>query len=96
MSRPSAQLEVHKFGGASLADPPAVRHAVAIIQARPGPRVIVVSAITLENIEEARTAMSDMAIGHDVCAVSVSRSEPLEEMTYMKALNTVTLIRGRI
>jgi bifunctional aspartokinase / homoserine dehydrogenase 1 len=45
MPRPTPQLEVHKFGGASLADPQAVRHAVAIIQGRPGPRVIVVSAM---------------------------------------------------
>ncbi len=60
MSRPSAQLEVHKFGGASLADSAAVRHAVAILQARPGPRVVVVSAMAgvtdllLEAAERAR------------------------------------------
>jgi aspartate kinase len=60
MPRPTPQLEVHKFGGASLADPQAVRHAVAIIQGRPGPRVIVVSAMAgvtdllLEAAERAR------------------------------------------
>jgi bifunctional aspartokinase / homoserine dehydrogenase 1 len=44
-SRPTPQLEVHKFGGASLADPQAVRHAIGIIQSRPGPRIVVVSAM---------------------------------------------------
>jgi aspartokinase/homoserine dehydrogenase 1 len=45
MPRPAPALEVHKFGGASLADPQAVRHAVGIIQERPFPRVVVVSAM---------------------------------------------------
>jgi aspartokinase/homoserine dehydrogenase 1 len=45
MPRPTAQIEVHKFGGASLADAAAVRHAIAILQGRPGPRVVVVSAM---------------------------------------------------
>jgi aspartokinase/homoserine dehydrogenase 1 len=60
MARPTPQLEVHKFGGASLADPQAVRHAVGIIQSRPGHRVIVVSAMAgvtdllLETAERAK------------------------------------------
>jgi len=38
--------EVHKFGGASLADPPAVRHAIHLVRSnRPKPMVIVVSAM---------------------------------------------------
>src|SRR5262245_19731687 len=45
MPRSISTLEVHKFGGASLADPAAVRHAVAIIRDRSFPRVIVVSAM---------------------------------------------------
>ncbi len=45
MPRPGSTLEVHKFGGASLADPAAVRHAVAIIRDRSFPRIIVVSAM---------------------------------------------------
>ena len=45
MPRPAQAPEVHKFGGASLADPAAVRHAVGIIQDRPFPRIIVVSAM---------------------------------------------------
>src|SRR5512147_1070572 len=45
MARPGQPLEVHKFGGASLADAAAIRHAVAIIRDRAFPRVIVVSAM---------------------------------------------------
>lgn len=41
----ASSLEVHKFGGASLADAAAIRHAVSIIKARPLPRVVVVSAM---------------------------------------------------
>ncbi|HZI73760.1 MAG TPA: hypothetical protein VFD73_06975, partial [Gemmatimonadales bacterium] len=38
--------QVHKFGGASLADSTAVRHAVSLIQSfRPEPTVIVASAM---------------------------------------------------
>ena len=36
--------EIHKFGGASLADVAAFRHAIAIVRGRPGPRVVVCSA----------------------------------------------------
>ena len=45
MPSPAPQVEVHKFGGASLADPAAVRHAVAIVRARSRPAVVVVSAM---------------------------------------------------
>src|SRR5690606_7973465 len=45
MARQTTPLEVHKFGGASLADAAAVRHAVGILQSRPGPRGGVVSAM---------------------------------------------------
>jgi len=38
--------EVHKFGGASLADPPALRHAIQIVaRTRSAPVVVVVSAM---------------------------------------------------
>jgi aspartokinase/homoserine dehydrogenase 1 len=51
---------VHKFGGASLADSTAVRHAVEIVQSyRPGPPVVVVSAmagVTDALLEVARQA----------------------------------------
>lgn len=36
---------VHKFGGASLADAAAIRHAVGVIRSRPGRPVVVVSAL---------------------------------------------------
>lgn len=45
MARKAPSLDVHKFGGASLADAAAVRHAVGIIRDWPGPRVVVVSAM---------------------------------------------------
>ncbi len=57
--------------------------------------VVVVSAITLENIDEAISSLKAHGFGVDIVAVSVSRSEPVDGKTYMKALNTVTLIRGR-
>ncbi len=38
-------IQIHKFGGASLADFNAVKHAAAIIAERSGPRVIVASAM---------------------------------------------------
>jgi len=43
--RRGTSLEVWKFGGASLADAEAVRHAVALIRAHRGPLVVVVSAL---------------------------------------------------
>jgi len=39
------RLEVWKFGGASLADAAAVRHAVSLVRAHHGPLVVVVSAL---------------------------------------------------
>lgn len=42
----ASSLEVHKFGGASLADAAAIRQAVSIIRTRPEPRVVVVSAMS--------------------------------------------------
>ena len=46
MSTSSKRLapEIHKFGGASLADATAFRHAVSIVRGRSGPRVVVCSA----------------------------------------------------
>ena len=54
--------EVHKFGGASLADPPALRHAIQIVaRTRSTPVVVVVSAmagVTDALLEVARSAGS--------------------------------------
>src|SRR5437867_390401 len=46
MPRTARPIEIHKFGGASLANGAAIAHAVAIIRARrPAPMVVVVSAM---------------------------------------------------
>jgi aspartokinase/homoserine dehydrogenase 1 len=45
MSPTPPRPAIHKFGGASLADARAIRHAVTIIRGRPRPVVIVVSAL---------------------------------------------------
>ncbi|HEU5261906.1 MAG TPA: bifunctional aspartate kinase/homoserine dehydrogenase I [Gemmatimonadales bacterium] len=46
MTRPTRPAQIHKFGGASLASGPAIAHAISIIQShRPGPLVVVVSAM---------------------------------------------------
>ena len=45
MSASRRSPQVHKFGGASLADAAAVRHAVAIVRPLPRPVVLVVSAM---------------------------------------------------
>jgi bifunctional aspartokinase / homoserine dehydrogenase 1 len=44
-TRRRPRLEVWKFGGASLADAAAVRHAVSLVRAHRGPLVVVVSAL---------------------------------------------------
>lgn len=59
MTRSKSPLQVHKFGGASLADAAALRHAVAIVRDIPGPQVVVASAmagVTDELLTLARTA----------------------------------------
>jgi aspartokinase/homoserine dehydrogenase 1 len=64
-------LEVHKFGGASLADSSAVRHAIHILQrTRQAPLVVVVSAmagVTDALLQVARTAR--MGDEHTVAAL---------------------------
>src|SRR5512143_3177572 len=45
VGRGGRRLEVWKFGGASLADAAAVRHAVGLVRAHRGPLVVVVSAL---------------------------------------------------
>ena len=53
-------VQVHKFGGASLADAPAFAHAVRIVGQQPGKLVVVVSAMAgttdllLEGADKAR------------------------------------------
>lgn len=45
MSRPLRGLTVHKFGGASLADARAVRHAIGLVRRAQGPVAVVASAL---------------------------------------------------
>jgi aspartokinase len=45
MPREKLPLQVHKFGGASMAETEAVRRAVTIVRGIPGPSVVVVSAM---------------------------------------------------
>jgi len=53
------RLEVWKFGGASLADAAAVRHAVSLVRAHRGPLVVVVSALAGVTDEEAGRAPAE-------------------------------------
>src|SRR5262245_10485921 len=45
LRKPRASLEVWKFGGASLADAPAIARAASLIAAHRGPLVVVASAL---------------------------------------------------
>jgi aspartokinase/homoserine dehydrogenase 1 len=61
MPRPARPPEIHKFGGASLADGAGIARAVAIIQAqRPAPVVVVVSA--LAGVTDALLTIASQAV----------------------------------
>jgi bifunctional aspartokinase / homoserine dehydrogenase 1 len=69
MPRPRRAPHVHKFGGASLADSAAVRHAVDIIRAhRSEPTVVVVSAMA--GTTDALLGVAQQAGGGDARAVA--------------------------
>lgn len=72
MSRTRRRATIHKFGGASLADAEALRHAVAIVRdLPPGPTVVVVSAmagVTDRLLALARSAMQSRALDTDALA----------------------------
>jgi bifunctional aspartokinase / homoserine dehydrogenase 1 len=63
-------ISIHKFGGAAMADAPAIAHAVGIIRARPGRPVVVVSALAgvtdllLALVERAVAGDADAALAH--------------------------------
>ncbi|MEO7997370.1 MAG: hypothetical protein ABI852_07990, partial [Gemmatimonadaceae bacterium] len=59
--------EVHKFGGASLADAKAVRHALEIIASRTTPSVIVVSALA---------GVTDTLLSMAAAALAGKRGDP--------------------
>ncbi|HEX2659787.1 MAG TPA: aspartate kinase, partial [Polyangia bacterium] len=68
--------EIHKFGGASLADISAFRHAIQIVQGRTGPRVVVCSApsgVTDSLLGMARRARSGQEVGLAAESVSLRR-----------------------
>ena len=71
-----APLEVWKFGGASLADAAAVRHAVALVRAHRGPLVVVVSAlagVTDALLDGARRAVAGRPEAASAVAASFRR-----------------------
>lgn len=59
---------VHKFGGASLADGPSMRQAVAILRQQPDPKVVVVSAMS--GVTDALLAVASKALAGDLDAVT--------------------------
>ena len=62
-------LEIHKFGGASLADTAAFRHAVDIVRRRSGSRVVVCSApsgVTDVLLGMAKRARGGQEMGRDI------------------------------
>ncbi|MEP6834215.1 MAG: hypothetical protein ABJB74_12515 [Gemmatimonas sp.] len=67
MATRSRVPEVHKFGGASLADAKAVRHALDIIASRTAPAVTVVSALA---------GVTDALLALAASAVSGARGDP--------------------
>jgi aspartokinase/homoserine dehydrogenase 1 len=72
----AADLQVWKFGGASLADGPAVRRAVGLIAAHRGPLVVVVSAlagVTDLLLDGARRAVAGDATGGDRSTVELEK-----------------------
>ena len=71
MSRPAGPPQIHKFGGASLADSDGIARAVAIIQAqRPAPLVVVVSA--LAGVTDALLEIASRAVRGEADAVRTS------------------------
>src|ERR687887_338990 len=60
MARTPRTPQIHKFGGASLANSAAIRHAVEIIRAQPAPVVVVVSAMA--GVTDALLALATAAV----------------------------------
>ena len=62
---------VHKLGGASLADAASIQHAVALLRTRPGPVVVVVSAMAGVT-EQLLTAAQAAAEGNEDALVATA------------------------
>ena len=56
---PSRPVLAHKFGGSSVADAERIRHVAQLIEADPGPRVVVVSA--MQGVTDALGALAEAA-----------------------------------
>jgi len=76
----SVEMRVLKFGGTSVADGDAIDRVVAIIGGRPGPRVVVVSAlagVTDALLALAGTVVTDRAAAHAMLAALIARHTTL-------------------
>ncbi|HEY4188556.1 MAG TPA: aspartate kinase [Polyangia bacterium] len=76
MSQKRPTPEIHKFGGASLADVAAFRHAIDIVHKRMGPRVVVCSApsgITDVLLGMAKRARSGQEVGLAADSIALRR-----------------------
>ncbi|MBU1449255.1 precorrin-6y C5,15-methyltransferase (decarboxylating) subunit CbiE, partial [Patescibacteria group bacterium] len=63
-------------------------------EALPAGGVVVVAAVRLEAVQEARLLLADMGMQVELVQLQVSRGAPLGGDTYMRALNPVWLICG--
>jgi len=75
-ARGGKRLEVWKFGGAALADADAVRNALSLITAHPGPLVVVVSAlsgVTDSLLDGAREALNGNTKSAEAAAATFLR-----------------------
>ena len=87
MSAKKPAVEVHKFGGASLADGAAYRHAVAIVKGRPGAPVVVVSA---------PGGITDVLLGLATRAVAGERGEKIDRDVATLRARYQTIASGAI
>lgn len=76
-------------GGAAL---PAIAAAI-LPRLRPGGRVVV-AAVTLDTLAEARRALADAAIAPEVTSVSIARGAPLGGRVRLEPLTPVFLVAG--
>src|SRR2546429_7658525 len=89
MPRSRRPLEIHKFGGASLANGAAIAHAVSVIRAqRPAPLVVVVSAmagVTAALLDRASAAVRGDAGGARATPDRLAAPHPAAAATPLRA-----------
>jgi precorrin-6Y C5,15-methyltransferase (decarboxylating) len=56
--------------------------------------ILVIAVVTLETLEQALSSLRENGFKTKICSVSIARGEPVGERHYMKALNTVFLLKG--